>query len=484
MDTTALTMSMFDPTVPHPEYSSNNDRWIRCSDAYEGQDAIKVAGAKYLPKLAGQTDPEYRSYRDRALYYNVMERTVAGLAGAAVLKEFEYKLPAAIECMMEAATCDNISLQQFTKRIVEEILKFGRCGLLVDRDEDDSATELPYLALYNASSVINWEFDDDKALMVMIQEQILTPDPKNPYKSGYVTQWRELTLDKNVYIQRIWQRITNEAGLIQYGYIESVMLSRGQKMDYIPFVFVNATGISSHICRPPLLSLVDVAISHYHNSADLEHGRHFTGLPTPWVTGISTKPGEQLKIGSQTAWTIPNENAKIGYLEFSGDGLQTLERALEAKQLMMTILGARLLESQKAAAETEGAMRIRNMGDTFTLSGINIAVADGLALCLDFASLWQGGAAEVTVTPNITFAEEKLGALEITALLGALNSNAISLDTFLWNMKSGERLPPTIDVEDEKAAVAEALDGAMDAIKDTIPKQATPPFVDPYSYAA
>ena len=44
--------------------------WIRARDLLAGEDAVKAAGAKYLPRLEAQTDDEYEAYKSRACFFN------------------------------------------------------------------------------------------------------------------------------------------------------------------------------------------------------------------------------------------------------------------------------------------------------------------------------------------------------------------------------------------------------------------------------
>ena len=43
-----------------------------------GEDVVKVAGEKYLPRLQSQTDDEYKSYKARAAFFNGSARTAEG----------------------------------------------------------------------------------------------------------------------------------------------------------------------------------------------------------------------------------------------------------------------------------------------------------------------------------------------------------------------------------------------------------------------
>jgi len=35
----------------HPEYEKRLRQWVKCRDVLEGEDAVKAAGDKYLPKM-------------------------------------------------------------------------------------------------------------------------------------------------------------------------------------------------------------------------------------------------------------------------------------------------------------------------------------------------------------------------------------------------------------------------------------------------
>jgi hypothetical protein len=62
----------------HPDYDANLPAWLRARDVLAGEDAVKVAGEKYLPRLESQTDDEYHAYRARAAFFNASARTADG----------------------------------------------------------------------------------------------------------------------------------------------------------------------------------------------------------------------------------------------------------------------------------------------------------------------------------------------------------------------------------------------------------------------
>jgi hypothetical protein len=45
----------------HPDFEAMLPVWTRARDVIAGEDAVKVAGEKYLPRLTEQADPEKRT---------------------------------------------------------------------------------------------------------------------------------------------------------------------------------------------------------------------------------------------------------------------------------------------------------------------------------------------------------------------------------------------------------------------------------------
>jgi hypothetical protein len=65
----------------HPDYDASLPEWLRSRDVLAGEDEVKSAGEKYLPRLQSQTDEEYHAYRARAAFFNASTRTAEGYVG-------------------------------------------------------------------------------------------------------------------------------------------------------------------------------------------------------------------------------------------------------------------------------------------------------------------------------------------------------------------------------------------------------------------
>lgn len=446
----------------HEEYEEYYDQWERCEHAAEGQDEIHEYGIKYLPRLSGQTDQEYKGYKDRALFYNATQRTIDGLTGMMFLKPPVTEYPIALEAIVADVSMSGLSLHQFAEMLAEEVVKIGRCGVLVDHPPMTDAMTLaqaqslgmrPYMRMYDAESIINWRTDRisgvDMLTLVVLEEEYEVYDDEFSYDCK--PQWRVLDLPNGIYRQRVFRK--NEKGDF---YVESEIFpsSQGKAIARIPFEFFGVRDNRPCVDKPPLLDLVDVNISHYRTTADYEHGLHFTGLPTPVVTGFySDDQSASLRIGSGTAWLLPDPASKAFYLEFSGQGLSELREALRAKESMMATLGARILAPEKRGVETAQTAAIHRAGENSVLASIAQSISIGLTHCLEWMANWSGIAGDVRVEINRDYIPQSMTHQDVAELVKSWQAGAISHETLFDNLVKGDIIRPDVSFQDEKERI-------------------------------
>lgn len=433
----------------HPAYAAMIDVWTRCRTAYAGEDAVKAAGVKYLPKVSPkQSTAGYDAYKTRASYYGAVGRTVDGFVGAIARKPNSYTLPEPMKVFETDATGDGVGLTELIKRLCLETLLQSRGGVLVEWDD---AKARAYLVTYPAEAITNWGDD----IGVVISETATVDDPADPFRPKVIDQFRQLVLADGVYTVRLWRKRDTgmDAGANQwFVFEETVPRNRGAALTEIPFFWLSSIGNTPRIEKPMLLDLVNVALSHYRTSADLEHGRHFTGLPTLYVTG-STDSDKPIEVGAATAIVLENPAAKVGYAEFTGQGLGSLETALETKKTEMATLGAAIFGQGRKGVEAAETARIRTAGENSLLMSIVSAVEETIEAALNAAAAWMQATGPLDVDINRDFIDTSLDALTVTALLGALQAGAISLETFLYNLQQGELLPPEMEIVAEAATL-------------------------------
>jgi hypothetical protein len=440
-------------------------RWRRCRDVTTGQDAVHAAGEAYLPKLKDQDDKEYRAYLGRATFYNATWRTVAGLVGMLFRQPPKLEVPPVVEPLLDDVTMSGVPFLLFAESVCEEAMKLGRVGILVDYPEasvvnmtmaDAAAQNLrPMMQLYRAEAIINWKVArvDNVWQLVMVVLREHEAISIDEFTQKYEDRYRVLDLIDRRYRVRMFKRDGAADVLLS----EVYPFMGGKPLNFIPFTFLGTDDVTPEVDDPPLIDLVNVNLSHYRNTADLEHGAHFTGLPTPWIAGWQPDAaGEKLYIGSSSAWTFKSKDAKAEFLEFKGEGLKTLVDLIDDKELQMSVLGARMLEPQKRGVEAAETVAVHRKGEESMLSSAAQAISLGVERALEWFAYWAGAGedAEVTFELNRDFYPQAMTPQELTALVGAWQSGAISDQTLFDNLKQGEVISEDVKFEDERARIA------------------------------
>lgn len=449
------------------DYKIYAPTWQKCRDIIEGQEQMHRQGEIYLPKLTGQTNDEYNSYVARTLFYNATQRTVDALKGLLFRKNPIINVPNGITNWLEDIDMNGNSLNSFVEDIAYEVITVGRYGLLVEHptvqtnDENSELTQAeaernnirPFFAKYTSENIINWKttvIQNQKQLsMVVLREYY--EELENEFETTICEQYRVLDLFQGFYRQRLFRLNSDQK---TFSEISSVFpLKNGLKMNFIPFIMLSTKGISYDIEKPPIIDLVNVNLSHYKTTADLEHGSHFTGLPTAVVTGHSLGEGETLKIGSSTAWVFAEADAEAKYLEFTGSGLDALEKRLEKKENQMATLGARMLANEKAAAETAETHTIKRQGENSALASIASSIETAIIKALRILCEWVNIQGEITYKINKDFIPTKMSSQDLLALLQAYQSGAIAFSDFIENLKKGEIIDSEKTIEEIQSEI-------------------------------
>jgi hypothetical protein len=267
---------------------------------------------------------------------------------------------------------------------------------------------------------------------------------EDEFTSNEVVQYRVLDLTEQGYRVRV---MDDNNALIS----EMYPIQNGGPLSYIPFVILGSNSATSSVQKPPLLDLIDTNLAHYRNSADYEHGLHFTGLPTPYVAGVQLPEGATLSVGSMTAWIFPDPSANAGYLEFKGDGLQTLREALKDKEQRMAVLGARMLADDKRTAEAFGTVELKTAGERSILASISRSASDSITRALNWMAEWVGAPQDVEFNLNTDFGASRMQPQMVTALLSAYQGDAMPLSVLFDNFQRGELVSPNMEFEEYEA---------------------------------
>ena len=430
----------------HPEYTRWRPLWKRCRDVRSGADAVKAAATGYLPHPSGMSPEAYDAYKMRAQVYGAFARTVDGLLGCLFRSEPSVTASDDLTEQLDDVTLLGQDLTAFAKHLLGELLTTGRATLMLDVLVDDANTPRSYWNVLTAEQVIAWERAQAQLMQIVWKESVVKVDDEGEYVQE--NRLKIASMIEGVYVLKTYSedQSNKEWTLLN----ESTPLHNGEPLDHIEMLIVDLVpSAGATPAEPPLLALADAVMGHYQLSADLRHALHYTALPTPWIAGRGDAgSGEPLRIGSMTAWDLP-QGAEVGMLEFTGPGVEAIAAEMTRAEQHMAALGARLLAEPTRAAETAETTRIKSASETSVLMGLVATASAALSQMLRWHAVWLGeNPDDVAVDLNREFFDTKLSPTELTALVGAWQSDAMTAHDLVWNLRHGDRLDPGRTDED------------------------------------
>jgi len=450
----------------HPKYTEMLPDWEKMRDVYKGERHVKEQGTKYLPAtqsmiLDGFGSPTlasrvnvgakaYDAYRTRAVLPDYLQDAVEVFMGLLHSQPPKIELPEALEPMREKATQLGESLEQLLRRVNEEQLVPGRLGLLLDLPKNPDPTgPVPYIAMYVAEAITNWddgEIEDDKAKlnMVVLDE---SGYKRVGFEWDFVSQYRVLELTpvaREDGAPSKWGPY--RVGVFQTGaggapdYVESQMINpalRGNILDEIPFVFINTKDIVAAPDKPTLLGLANACLTIYRGEADYRQNLHMQGQDTLVVKGELKRSGDPNQLAAAgddsplrlgTGAMIHLEGGSDNGAEFIGvsaNGLSEQRTALENDHKRTEAKSTALSASSGDNVESGEALKTRVGARTASLNSIAITGAGALEWQLKVAAKWMGADPEkVKVTPNMEFADYQMTGDMLNKLIAAKRSGA------------------------------------------------------------
>lgn len=471
----------------HKDYDNMLERFELCDALFGGEHEIHEKGEKYLPRLQDEDDTAYQARLKMTPVFGAFPRTITGLRGMMFRKPMTVEVPDAILPMLEDIDLAGTTLQGLAQEVVENALVDGRVGLLVDYPQaPEGATRAdaaklnlrPMIVKYDAKAIYNWRTERINGATVLSQvrlhEEELVQDPKDEFKTTIEKRYRVLDLVDGKYRQRLFKDVAINGTVTGEVQIDSDVypMMNGQHLDYIPFVVLGVDCIGVNVEAPPLIDLATTVLHHYQQATSYERGCFFSGLPTLFISGVSNQDDKgnavEISIGGNLANILPRPDAKAYYVEVAGE-FNALRTNLEDKKKEMAVLGARMLESQKAGVESADAIARRMSGEESLLSIMAQTASMGLTTAMRWFSDWAAATGEVSIELTRDFMPAGMTSQDMVAQIGAWQSGAISQQTLFDNLKAGEIIASDVTFEEEQERIAGAMVGMTPPAADQQP---------------
>lgn len=444
-------------------------------DCIEGETKIKAAGDKYLPRPnAADTSPEnvarYKAYKERAVFYNVTQRTLYGLVGQVFTREPVVEVPTLLDPVTTDANGGGVSLVQLSKRATLQVLAYGRSGLLVDYPATEAPASLaeleagdirPTINVYSPTEIINWRTIRRGARellsLVVLQETYVYSD--DGFEMKKANQWRVLQLTNAGYAVTVWRKGSGDYQIYEGPYFPKD--ASGNVLTEIPFTFIGSENNDYCPDLPPLYDLASLNIAHYRNSADYEESCFIVGQPTPVLSGLTEEwVTNVLKgtvaLGSRGAIPLP-EGGAATLLQASPNTLPF--EAMQHKERQMVSLGAKLVEQSKVQ-RTATEADIENTSETSTLASSAKNVSTVFQWALEWCAVFVGVPLNrIKFELHTDFDLSRMTPQERAQLVAEWQAGAIAFEEMRENLRRGGIAK--LDDAAAKTKIAEELANAL-----------------------
>lgn len=426
----------------HPLYTSHIEDWILMRDCYKGEKQVKSKSETYLPptgghildgmQAGGEGRLSYDSYKQRAVYHNYVHDAVESYIGLLHYKPVQINLPPEMEFLRTKATINGDNIDQLLRRMHAQQFITGRVGLLLDIDS--SGLGIPYIAMYNAEHIVNWDESNDSVgintlnLIVLDETNWIRSEGLGWYE---MPQQRVLALGdvfntgvstSNTYAQAVMKH--TDGTVAQSEFIEPRY--RGQTLNEIPFVFANSKDILPSPDVPPLLGLANLSLAIYRAEADYRHTLYMQGQDTLVVIGGTHNQDEATRVGAGAKLDV-DMGGDAKFIGVSSTGLTEMRHSLENDKTAAVSKAGQLMNSN-SKQESGDALKTRMAAQTANLNQVAVTAAYALEELLKKCARWMNlNADEVSVIPNLQFADKNMTGQDFAQLTTAKQTGLLPL---------------------------------------------------------
>ena len=465
-------------------------RWKVVRDFKEGEVRVKNCGRTYLPMKSGSSLGDYNAYMQRGKVGDYTNQALETFHGQIMRKQPVVNTlgNSTLEKCMKNFNHEGDSFYQFASDTIADNLQTFFGGIMVDMPvapsnvlsvyDAEKENIIPYARYYSAECVADWKYSTIHGVKVLTMVKLAEYVDINPDEFSHTKtlQYRILSLDENgEYLVRVMcevpvldsngqPKVDEDDKPIKETVTTLAVYPtiRGKRLKYIPFIFTPYKKIETSL----LYGVAKLHKHYYQQSCDYENAVHMTTVPTGYVTGHTQEKDPvtglpvPIYLGKDIFLVFPEPDAKVGVLQFSGEGIQHCEEAIAQTLEQIGILGTRALAPDKAMSETSDAARIHRTGENCKLATYSKNMSEVFTKVLRIMAEWLGVEGNVSVQFNTDFDSIAFDPNALNAIANLSREGKYPLPLVFEALKKGEYLPNDMDFRQFAMLVSLEASGA------------------------
>ncbi len=490
--------------VPGTSYSQMAEAWELILDLLGGTRAMREAGIKWLPQEAQELKDSYLARLHRSILYNALKDTISKL------RNRPFKVPVIVTDMPEGLSyleedVDGMgtTLSDFSKGIIENLIKFGKAHIYVDhsdmspsndggestsrnrQDTNQQATDEAIASItiqgekdlgarvffWNISPVdlIGWQTEtlNNVTNLTQIRVQETAVEPNGDYDDIEVNYINVFNKDS----WEIHQQDDDDPNKYE------VVAAGSSTLGKIPLITIYADKTGFLTADPPMEDLAWLNLIHWQSYSDQRNILAFSRFGLLFGKGFPQKQidaKEGIVVGPKRMVLTASIDAELKYVEPTGKGIEAGAADLEDIEQKMRVLGNQPMVKNVAVTATTD--RIDESRTVSQLQAWVVAAERGILHALELASEWRKIDPPDSMQVDIfhDFEATVLGGGDRDLLLKMRESNQITGETLLREEQRRGVFSEDMDPEEEAKAAADEDIATLEAAAALIDDDETP----------
>jgi len=428
-------------------------------DIRAGRAKMIASRETYFTRLELQSDDQFKSMVEMAPVYILYPKIVDGFVGTVFSKDPNLVgVDTTDKTITENVDMLGNNIDSLSEKVVSDVFENGFCATINDYSDEAGKAFIRYIP---SKDFIRFRTDNVDGYPVISQfiyhEDIEVDNPDNEFDTLIQDTYTVLDLvevkDKKVYRIRVFKA---EKDGIMTLLSSNTPTMNSKTFDYIPMEIHGTASNNYTIQKSPLQDLSDMNISVMQRVVDQVYMLHWTALPTPYVTGVSSGDDVPTTIGPSQAWHIPMVESKVGMLEFSGNSARAHQDFIDNLKDIMASTGAQILKKEGVSRETATSVLVRTAAQTSIISALVKNVSDQIERTFAIYLEWEGASTDdYSYTLNDDFIKVDMEPNAQIALVKSWLDGAISHKSLFLKMKEGELITPNKTFEEEMKDITE-----------------------------
>lgn len=444
------------PESMSQERAARSAVYAKIADIRAGAEAIRAAGATYLPKYEDEDDSEYRRRVSAAPWRPEFVDALQTLAAKPFQQDISVEGAASAEMQAIVADVDTKgnNLSVFAAGVFENGIADGVAGILVDYPKDGAAATLaeqkargvrPYWVEIKASNILALRTSVIAGRTVVSHVRLAEETVESDGAFGEVVVKRVRVLEPGTWALYRRNRKNGNYDLEESG---TTTLSE------VPLVLFK-TAKDGNFPKPPLADLAEMQIELYRQLSREDEILTFAGSPMMVGVGFA-RPDIPPSIGPKRILYAPpgDTPTDFKFIQPNAANIAEVRNKVQATIDDMRRLGMQPM-TQRVGGVTAKATTVESLKAHSRLQAWAVHLKDALEQAFVFTGMWLGEASAMKVTVFTDFSVETSTAEPVSALTSARKNGDISRRTYWHGLKRFKVLPSDFNEDDEDERLAE-----------------------------